>query len=87
VVVPVKREEVVIERRPVNRRATSDKVAAQEVRIPVRSEKVHADKRTVVNEEVKVSKRQVQGTERVSGTVRKEKLRVEEKGKTNVRRK
>lgn len=84
--VPVEREEVVIERRPVSRRATGgDFRAGEEVRIPVRREKVHPEKKTVVREEVKVGKRTVQGTEKVSGTVRKERLRVDEKGQARVR--
>ncbi|MBL8793537.1 MAG: YsnF/AvaK domain-containing protein [Planctomycetia bacterium] len=83
--VPVEREEVVIERRPVSRRAANADFRAEEVRIPVSGEQVRADKRTVVKEEVSVGKRKVQDTEKVSGAVRKENLRVEESGKVKVR--
>jgi len=84
--VPVQREEVVIERTPVHGRAATQGVAAgdicegEEVRIPVREERVNVGKETVVTEEVKVGKRLVQDTERVSGQVRKEEVKVEQKG-------
>jgi uncharacterized protein (TIGR02271 family) len=83
--VPVEREEVVIHRRPASRRAAAGDIRAEEVRIPVRKEKIHPEKKTVVKEEVRVGKRAVQDTERVSDTVRKERLRVDERGKVRVR--
>jgi len=55
------------------------------VRIPVREEQVHVEKQPVVKEEVNVSKRQVQDTQRVSGEVRKEDIRVEKSGDVNVK--
>jgi uncharacterized protein (TIGR02271 family) len=85
--VPVQREEVVIERRPAGGRAAAGDLRAEEIRIPVKEEKVHLEKETVVNEEVSVSKRKVQDTERVGGTVRKEELKVEEHGDVDVRNK
>ena len=78
---------MVIERRPVGGRATAGDLKAEEIRIPVKEEKVHVEKEAVVNEEVSVSKRKVQDTERVSGTVRKEQLKVEEHGDVDVRNK
>jgi uncharacterized protein (TIGR02271 family) len=84
--VPVTREEVVIERRPAAGRASSSDIrAGEEVRIPVKEEQVHVEKTPVVKEEVTVGKRTVQDTEKVSGTVRKEELRVEEEGDVKVR--
>jgi uncharacterized protein (TIGR02271 family) len=83
--VPVEHEEVVIERRPVSRRTSDTNFRAEEIRVPVSGDQVRADKQTVVKEEVSVGKRKVQGNERVSGTVRKEELRVEETGKAKVR--
>jgi uncharacterized protein (TIGR02271 family) len=82
--VPVEREEVVIERRPVNRKGAAD-LKAEEIRIPIKEEQVRVTKETVAKEEVRVGKRKVQGTQRVDGTVRKEQLRVEKDGKANVR--
>jgi len=84
--VPVEREEVVIERRPSNgRRAGSGDIKAEEIRIPVKEERVHVSKETVVNEEVAVGKRKVRGTQSVEGDVRKEELVVEPKGGARVR--
>lgn len=84
--VPVKKEEVVIERHAVSgRRATSDIKEGEEIRIPVREEQVHVEKTPVVKEEVVVGKRQVQETEEVSGTVKKEEIKVEKKGDVDVK--
>lgn len=86
--VPVTREEVVIERRPVHGQAsTSDIRAGEEIRIPVKEERVNIEKQAVVTEEVTVGKRQVTENQEVSGTVRKEKVHVEEKGDVNVKNK
>ena len=88
--VPVEREEVVIERTPVEGRAAekitaSDIGEGQEVRIPVREEHVNVTKDAVVTEEVKVGKRVVPDTKRVTGEVRKEEVKVEQEGDVNVR--
>jgi len=87
--VPVTREEVVVERRAVgDRTATSADIRpGEEVRIPVREEKVSVDKQAVVKEEVNVSKRKVQDTEHVGGTVRKEEVHIEQEGDVDVRTK
>ena len=82
--VPVTREEIVVERRPVSGKAASGEVRAEEVRIPVMEEQVHLEKQAVVKEEVSIGKRKVQETEHVEGSVRKEKLRVEKEGKVDV---
>lgn len=84
--VPVEREEVVIERRPASGRAsTSDIRAGEEVRIPVREEKVKVSKDNVVKEEVVFGKRKVTDTEQVQGEVRKEDVKVEKEGDVKVR--
>ncbi len=84
--VPVTREEVVIERRPVSGPASSsaDIREGQEIRIPVREERVHVTKETVPTEEVSVGKRKVTETQEVSGTVRKEHARVEREGEAEI---
>ena len=84
ITVPVEREEVVIERRPATGRAAAGEVKAEEIRIPVKEEKVHVTKEAVVKEEVKVGKRKVRDTETVSGDVRHEELKVESKGDARV---
>jgi len=84
--VPVQREEVFIERTPVHGRTATEAIReGEEVRIPVREEQVNVSKDAVVTEEVKVGKRVVQDTERVSGDVRKEEVKVEQKGDVDVR--
>jgi uncharacterized protein (TIGR02271 family) len=85
--VPVTREEVVVERHPATGQpsASGDLRPGEEVRIPVREEQVHVEKKPVVKEEVRVSKRQVQDVEKVSGTVRKEEVRIEGEGDVKIR--
>jgi len=87
--VPVKKEEIVVERHAVSgkRAASSDINATEEIRIPVSEEQVHLEKNTVVTEEVAVGKQQVQDTEQVSGSVRKEKIKVEKQGDVDVKEK
>ena len=81
--VPVEREEVVIERRPVHGGTSSEAGeirAGEEIRVPVREEQVSVHKEAVVTEEVGVGKRVVQDTQRVGGEVRKEQVKVERRG-------
>jgi len=77
--VPVWREEIFIERYPPTGALDSapDIKPGEEIRIPVRVERVTVEKRPVVREEVRVGRRVVQETERVGGDVRKEEVRVE----------
>jgi len=89
--VPVQREEVVIERTPVHGRAATEGIAAgdlregEQIRIPVREDQVTVNKEAVVTEEVKVGKKVVQDTERVSGQVRKEEVKIEQTGDVDVK--
>ena len=85
--VPVTREELVIERRPTgDRTAASGDIDQQgeEIRIPLREEQVEVHKRAVAREEVEIGKREVQDTERVSETVRREELKVGSEGDVNI---
>jgi uncharacterized protein (TIGR02271 family) len=77
--VPVRREEIVIERHaPTDEDgAVFDLKPGEEIRIPVRREQVTVEKRPVVTEEVTVGKRLIEATEHVGGEVRKEEVRVE----------
>jgi len=85
--VPVRHEEVVIERTPVHGRAATGGTIreGEEIRIPVSEEQVDVSKHAVVTEEVKVGKRVVQDTERVSGQVRKEEVHVEQSGDVDIK--
>ncbi len=80
--VPVTREEVVIERRPVEHRAAQGRIGeeTETIRVPLREEQVTVEKVPVVTEEISVGKRTVQETQQVSGTVRHEEARVENQG-------
>lgn len=84
--VPTTREEVVIERHATSGKAsTSDLRPGEEIRIPVKEEKVTVHKEAVVTEEVTVGKKQITETKEVGGTVRKEKVHVEETGNVDVK--
>ncbi len=77
--VPVTREELVIERVPGQGREADGQIGTgeKEIRVPLSEEQVRVEKKPVVNEEVRVGKRQVQETKRVSDTVRHEELKTE----------
>lgn len=83
--VPVTREEVVIERRPVQGQAAPGTAGREEIRIPVSEEQVNVEKQTVVKEEVTVGKRKVQDTKHIGADLKKEEIKVETKGDVNVR--
>lgn len=83
--VPVSHEEIVIERRAVNDDSTAEPIGADEtIRIPVSEEQVEVHKNTVVTGEVEIHKREVQGTEQVQDTVRREEARVDKSGEVKV---
>jgi uncharacterized protein (TIGR02271 family) len=84
--VPVTHEEVVIERHAAtgSEPAEGEIGEGEEVRIPLREEEVRVEKTPVVREEVSVHKRQVQDTEQVSETVRREEARIENQGDARV---
>ncbi|QPW15854.1 DUF2382 domain-containing protein [Mammaliicoccus sciuri] len=72
--VPVEREEVTIERRPVNEKVDEDFNANDDdsVHIPLHEERVKVDKENVVSEEIVIKKNKVQDTEHISEKVRHE---------------
>jgi len=84
--VPVTHEEVVIERRPVaGRPATGSQIGdGEEIRVPVEAEKARLEKETVVTEELQVGTRPVTETEHLTGTVRREELRMDKEGDVRV---
>jgi uncharacterized protein (TIGR02271 family) len=85
--VPVTREEVVIERRPASGKGDvgGSINEGEEIRIPLMEEEVHVEKTPVVREEVSLKKQQVQGTQQVSDTVRREEAHIERTGGAQVR--
>ncbi|MEM1502751.1 YsnF/AvaK domain-containing protein [Domibacillus sp. 8LH] len=82
--VPVEREEVYVERRPVNDSDVSafgDRAFEEDtetIRVPVTEERVEVTKKPVVTEEIVVGKRKVEDTETVRDTVRREEARIDE---------
>lgn len=85
--VPVNREEVYVERHPVNNPVPSDAppIGQEEVtRIPVSEEQVQVTKQPVVTEEINVGKRVVQDNQQVSDTVRREEAQIDNQGNVNV---
>jgi len=84
--VPVQREEVFVERRPAGGRDATGPIGQsdQVIEVPVMEEQVSVEKRPVVTEEIRLGKREVQDTEQVSGTVRREEARVETSGDVQV---
>ena len=85
--VPVRKEEVVIERQAVSGHRVADGRIGEgeEIRVPVSEEQVHVEKQPVVKEEVRVGKRQTRDTETVTGNVRKEEIKVDKQGDVPVR--
>lgn len=86
--VPVRKEEVVIERKPVRDGDKHDGGTitgdAEETVIPVREETVRVEKDTEVVEEVDVRKETTQDTRTVQDTVRHEELDVEKEGDARI---
>jgi len=80
--VPVRREEVYIERRPVSGDRPTDGVIGEgeDISVKVMEERVTVEKTPVVREEIAIGKRVVEDTERVTETVRHEEARIERDG-------
>ena len=77
--VPLQREELVVERRPVNdTRPATSKLGEEEIRVPLSEERATLDKSTVVREEVNVSKKPVEEVRDLTGEVRHEELVVDD---------
>jgi uncharacterized protein (TIGR02271 family) len=82
--VPTTRVEVVIERRPASGQLSDTPIGEGETyQIPAREEQVTVEKQPVVREEVRLGKRQVQETQQVSDTVKREEARIERQGDVN----
>jgi len=86
--VPVSHEEVVIEQHPASEaRAAHTPIGQDEtIRVPISEEQVNVTKQTVETGEIEVKTRDVQGEQRVTGTVRREEPRIEKSGDVRFRR-
>jgi uncharacterized protein (TIGR02271 family) len=83
--VPVTREQVEIRRFAVDRPADSAEISDTDtIRVPVSAEQVVVDKDVRVVEEIEIDKHAVTETQRVSDTVRREQVNVEQDGDVNV---
>jgi uncharacterized protein (TIGR02271 family) len=80
--VPVTHEEVTIQRTAVDHRPADRAIddRGESIQVPVREERVELEKRPVVYEEVALGTREVQDTQHVSGTVRREEAHIENQG-------
>ena len=76
--VPKRREEVSVERVPVNEEGTGAEIGEDEISMPVVEEEVVVDKRPVVKEEIRVRKDVVQDEELVEKDVRREEVDIED---------
>jgi uncharacterized protein (TIGR02271 family) len=83
--VPTTREGVSIERRPASGEVSDSPIGEGEtLRVPVSAEQVNVSKQTAQTGEVAIGKRQVQETQQVQDTVRREEARIERKGEVNI---
>ncbi len=84
--VPVQREEVYVTERAVNRAATKEDLAMmdRDIEIPLRQQEVVTSKEAVVTGEVNIRKEVKRDTERVTDTVRREEVHVEDAASDRV---
>ena len=84
--VPVQHEEVYVTERAVNRAATPEdmKMMDRDIEIPLKQQEVVTQKEAVVTGEVQVRKEVTRDTERVTDTVRREEVHVEDAGSKRV---
>lgn len=86
--VPVKREEIVIERKPVNAEASDnisdDSLGDETITIPLKEEQIYVNKHTVVREEVGIHKKEHEDMKQVTEEVSREELDIDTKGDVRV---
>jgi uncharacterized protein (TIGR02271 family) len=76
--VPTRREEVTVDRVPVEGEASESEIGEDEVRVPVTEEEVVVEKRPVAKEEVRIRKDVVEDTEVVEEDVRREEVDIDD---------
>lgn len=83
--IPVRHDEIYVERRPVdeNKADASPVNDSEEIRVPIVEEKLEVTKKPVVTDEVVVGKRTVEENEHISETVKKEEPRLNKEGKVD----
>lgn len=86
--VPVTREEVTVERRPMSGNAggrDGAQIGEDEVRIPLMAEEVVVDKRTVPKEELVIKKHAVRDEKTIEADLKKERVEVKSQGDVEQR--
>lgn len=83
--IPVRHDEIYVERRPVDENKTDAAPVndSEEIRVPIVEEKLEVTKKPVVTDEVVVGKRTVEENEHISETVKKEEPRLNKEGKVD----
>jgi uncharacterized protein (TIGR02271 family) len=76
--VPTKREEVTVDRVPVEGETSEAQIGDDEVSIPVTEEEVVVEKRPVAKEEIRIRKDVVEDTEVVEEDVRREEIDIDD---------
>ena len=85
--VPVKREEIVIERKPVtdqSSQGTDENLEDDTITIPIKEEQVDVSKHTVVREEVGIHKEEHEDVEKVTEDVSREELDIDTSGDVHI---
>ena len=76
--VPTRREEVMVDRVPVDSETSEADIGDEEIRVPVTEEEVVVEKRPVAKEEVRIRKEVVEDTEVVEEDVRREEIDIDD---------
>ncbi|MDQ3864477.1 MAG: YsnF/AvaK domain-containing protein [Actinomycetota bacterium] len=76
--VPTRREEITVDRVPVEGEASETEIGEDEVSVPVTEEEVVVDKRPVAKEEIRIRKDVVEDTEVVEEDVRREEIEIDD---------
>jgi uncharacterized protein (TIGR02271 family) len=76
--VPTRREEVTVDRVPVDGEASETEIGEDEISVPVTEEEVVVEKRPVAKEEVRIRKDVVEDTEVVEEDVRREEIEIDD---------
>jgi uncharacterized protein (TIGR02271 family) len=86
--VPVTKERLVVERRKASAPSTTEKPveSEQEIRVPLKTEKVEVTKEPYVKEEVVVKKKPVTETKKITDTVQGEKVDVKDRTKGTTKK-
>ena len=83
--VPTRREEVTVDRVPVEGEAVESEIGEDEVSVPVTEEEVVVEKRPVAKEELRIRKDVVEDTETVEEDVRREEVEIDDESSGSAR--